>query len=282
MRGGGYYIGPNTLGSSWRDQWAGSGEFSFAGLRLAASVDVDTPTSLSALLVTNYSAATGSASPSATNVVAMNFGLDLPLGAASVDIDGFSGSFTSAHSLLPDEVQAISLYRDSGNGVFDQRNDSLIASDGAEMSITKDSKGNAIGWSIDLGSAITVTDGGEQFFVVVDFDDGLESTVVKTKTSWSSSAHASDKPAGFFASYGALAALFLALLLAARHSEKTPKSIRRLLLTLFTAAALTACGGNSPQVSGAVFAMTVDSIGLVSESGKVGDLPISGTVITVR
>jgi sulfatase modifying factor 1 len=279
MRGGGYYIGPNTLGSSWRDQWAGAGEFSFAGFRLAASVDVDNPTSLAALLVTNYSAATGSASPSDTNVVAMDFGLDLPLEAASVDIDGFSGSFTPAHSLRPDEIQAISLYRDTGNGVFDQRNDSLIARDGAEMSITQDSKGNVIGWSVDLGSAITVTDVGEQFFMVVDFDDSLESTVVKT--SWSSSAHASAKPIGS-ASYSSLAVLFLALLLAARHSEKTPNYIRRLLITLFAAAALTACGGKSPQVSGAIFAMTVEIIDLANQPDNIGDLPISGTVITVR
>ncbi len=36
MRGGGYYIGPDSLASSWRDQWAASGEFSFAGFRVAA------------------------------------------------------------------------------------------------------------------------------------------------------------------------------------------------------------------------------------------------------
>jgi formylglycine-generating enzyme required for sulfatase activity len=36
MRGGGYYIGPDSLASSWRDQWLASGEFSFAGFRLAA------------------------------------------------------------------------------------------------------------------------------------------------------------------------------------------------------------------------------------------------------
>lgn len=37
MRGGGYYIGPNTLASSWRDQWTANGEFSFAGFRVAAA-----------------------------------------------------------------------------------------------------------------------------------------------------------------------------------------------------------------------------------------------------
>jgi sulfatase modifying factor 1 len=36
MRGGGYYIGPGSLASSWQDQWAASGEFSFAGFRVAA------------------------------------------------------------------------------------------------------------------------------------------------------------------------------------------------------------------------------------------------------
>ena len=36
MRGGGYYIGPNTLASSWRDQWQAGGEFSFAGFRVAS------------------------------------------------------------------------------------------------------------------------------------------------------------------------------------------------------------------------------------------------------
>lgn len=43
MRGGGYYIGPDSLASSWRDQWAASGEFSFAGFRVAAPATADAP-----------------------------------------------------------------------------------------------------------------------------------------------------------------------------------------------------------------------------------------------
>ena len=43
MRGGGYYIGPGSLASSWQDQWAASGEFSFAGFRVAAPATADAP-----------------------------------------------------------------------------------------------------------------------------------------------------------------------------------------------------------------------------------------------
>jgi sulfatase modifying factor 1 len=43
MRGGGYYIGPGSLESSWRDQWAASGEFSFAGFRVAAPTPTSKP-----------------------------------------------------------------------------------------------------------------------------------------------------------------------------------------------------------------------------------------------
>jgi poly(3-hydroxybutyrate) depolymerase/formylglycine-generating enzyme required for sulfatase activity len=43
MRGGGYYIGPGSLESSWQDQWAASGEFSFAGFRVAAPTTAAAP-----------------------------------------------------------------------------------------------------------------------------------------------------------------------------------------------------------------------------------------------
>ena len=44
MRGGGYDVtGPDSLASSWQDQWAASGEFSFTGFRVAAPATAGAP-----------------------------------------------------------------------------------------------------------------------------------------------------------------------------------------------------------------------------------------------
>lgn len=279
MRGGGFYIGPNTLSSSWRDQWAGIGEFSFAGFRLAASERVGKSILGVALNVTNFSAETANANLGESNVLALDVGLDLPVGAASVEIEAFSGTFANSHSLNFNHIESIHIYRDSGDGIFDQRNDTQIASDGGAMSIVTDDQGKPVSYAVDLGSAITVTAKGERLFMVVSFHNNTES--VAAVPAWGSSAHAVSNALTVSEStpYAYVLSFLAALLLMAKMS----KTSHRLLIAAFAAVVLSACATESqlPSTVVGTFATTLDSVELSNSLQSVATLPIDGTVIYV-